>query len=160
MALLPPITLSSAINDLNFNLSWNLRKLLVPKGCISSSRHKATSCGLVKESSVISSSNSLLNFKISSLLIRSPVLVIWEETALVGFQCHKIIQWTKDCLIFHLHDTHLWHLLTFSKKETNSLALSELWPLASTDMLSNVCCKNFAISSFTFNFFFILASWE
>ena len=67
-------TLSSAARLLSFIRRWNLRKLFVPIGWISRTRHSAVSWGRDNESRVISSSNSLENFIISSLVARSPVV--------------------------------------------------------------------------------------
>lgn len=71
-------TLSSALIDLNFIVSWNRRKLFVPIDWSSSSLQRATSWGLVRLSRVSSSSNSFEKRKISSLLGLSPVSRIWK----------------------------------------------------------------------------------
>lgn len=65
-------TLSSARMALSFMMSWKRRKLLVPMDCSSRRRQRATSWGRVRLSRVSSSSNSLENFRICSLLGRSP----------------------------------------------------------------------------------------
>lgn len=65
-------TLSSARMARSFMMSWKRRKLLVPMDCSSRRRQRATSWGRVRLSSVSSSSNSLENLMICSLLGRSP----------------------------------------------------------------------------------------
>uniref|UniRef100_A0A182TSU1 Uncharacterized protein n=1 Tax=Anopheles melas TaxID=34690 RepID=A0A182TSU1_9DIPT len=57
---------SSAARLRSFRRSWNRSKFEVPIGDTSSTRHSACSCWRLSESSVISSSNSLENFSISS----------------------------------------------------------------------------------------------
>lgn len=73
------LTLSSAFMLLNLIVSWKRRKLFVPIDWSSNSLQSATSWGLVRLSSVNSSSNSLENLKISSLLGLSPVSLICEK---------------------------------------------------------------------------------
>lgn len=72
-------TLSSARMALSFMMSWKRRKLLVPIDWSSRRRQSATSWGRVRLSSVSSSSNSLENFMICSLLGRSPESRIYSN---------------------------------------------------------------------------------
>lgn len=85
-------TLSSARMALSFMISWKRRKLLVPMDWSSSRRHRATSWGRVKLSNVSSSSNSLENFIICSLLGRSPESRIYMGRKVVTCKsfCWKI----------------------------------------------------------------------
>lgn len=73
------LTLSSAFMLLNLIVSWKRRKLFVPIDWSSNNLQSATSWGLVRLSSVSSSSNSLENLKISSLLGLSPVSLICKK---------------------------------------------------------------------------------
>lgn len=53
---------------------------------------------------------------------------------------------------------HAFHKLTFKKNSANSLAAVDECPFPFNVILSNVSCKNFAISSFTFRDCFIFSS--
>lgn len=71
--------MSSARMVLSFMMSWKRRKLLVPMDWSSRRRQRATSWGRVRLSSVSSSSNSLENLMICSLLGRSPESRIYRH---------------------------------------------------------------------------------
>ncbi len=85
-------TLSSARMALSFMMSWKRRKLLVPMDWSSRRRHRATSWGRVRLSRVSSSSNSLENFMICSLLGRSPESRIYKDETVMT--CKSL--WTRE----------------------------------------------------------------
>lgn len=87
------LTLSSAFMLLNLIVSWKRRKLFVPIDWSSNNLQSATSWGLVRLSSVNSSSNSLENLKISSLLGLSPVSLICEKNTKQAQSFSKQMLW-------------------------------------------------------------------